>query len=42
MPGENTEHGGWKFFGSATDGSIREFTANLGNKDIKHEMNFKN
>ena len=39
MPGENSEHGGWRLYGAATDGSIREFTASLGNESIKHEMN---
>ena len=42
MPGENSEHGGWRLYGAATDGSIREFTASLGNESIKHEMNQKN
>jgi WD40 repeat protein len=42
MPGENVDHGGWVLYGAATDGTVREWTALLGNKGLKHDMNLEN
>ena len=42
MPGDNVDHGGWVLYGAATDGTVREWTALLGNKGLKHDMNLTN
>jgi WD40 repeat protein len=42
MPGDNADHGGWVLYGAATDGTVREWTALLGNKGLKHDMNLTN
>lgn len=42
MPDGNGEHGGWVLYGAATDGTVREWTALLGNKSLKHDMNLSN